>query len=202
MIIDIEAHVLTKDNRVVGKVDRVVMDPAKNQVTHIVIHKGVLLTRDIVVPVETIERAAEHEVQLSITAAELEKMPDLVEEDYVVPPHAAPIGPYVPGTVLWPLAYVYAPDIMYEERHVPEETVDITEGTDVECLDGKIGVVDEVIVDSTTKRVTGLVVRRGFVLTRDVTVPVFLIKRADAEVVQLACTREDLEKMARSQGGR
>lgn len=179
-----------------GKVDRVVMDPRTLKVTHIVIHKGFLLTRDIVVPVEAIDRAIERRAYLKVTAAELEKMPDFVEKEYVVPPHAAPIGPYVPGSVLWPTAYAYAPAIIYEERRVPEEEVDITEGTDVLCTDGKIGIVDEVLLDSSTGRVTSFIVRRGRFLTRDVTIPVAWVKRADGEAVELNCTKEEVERHA------
>ncbi|MBI2953055.1 MAG: PRC-barrel domain-containing protein [Chloroflexi bacterium] len=192
--IDIESEVITKDGHHVGKIDRVVMVPRSLEVTHIVIHKGRVLTRDIVVPVEAIDRTTKRHVILGVTVAEIESMPDFSEEEYMAPPQAAPIGPYVPGSVLWPLAYVYAPVIMHEERHIPEEAVDITEGTDVRCVDGKIGIVDEVVVDSETGRVTAFIVRKGTLLTKDVTVPVTWIKSADRDAIELACSRQEVEQ--------
>lgn len=197
--IDILADVTAADGRRVGRVDRVVMDPRTLKVTHIVIHKGLFLTRDIVAPVEAVRSTNEGAVFLRVDSAELDMMPDFIDEEFVVPPHAAPIGPYVPGSVLWPTAYAYAPVIMSEERHVPEETIEILEGTDVLCADGKIGTVDEVLVDSATRRISGFIVRRGFLLTHDVTVPVDWVKRADSQVVELTCTKEQIEGLDEEQ---
>ena len=50
MQVDIQAPVYCNDGTHVGKVDRVVIDPDAQRVTHIVIHKGTFLSRDIVVP--------------------------------------------------------------------------------------------------------------------------------------------------------
>jgi uncharacterized protein YrrD len=191
--IDILAGVVASDGSHVGRVDRVVIHPRTTKLTHIVIHKGVLLTKDKVVPVELVNRTDGGVVHLSMTPAELDRMPDFVEEEYVTVPQASPVGPYVPGSILWPTAYAYAPVIIKEERHVPENTIEITEGTDVFCADGKIGVVDEVLADVATGRVSGLVVRRGSFFTRDVTIPIGRVKRADSASVELTCTKEQLE---------
>ena len=196
MLIDIETEVITKDGHRVGKVDRVVMDPRTLTVTHIVIHKGLFLTRDILVPVGDIDQASRRAVYLKVTAAELEKMPDFIEKEFVSPPQAAPIGPYVPAGVLWPTGYSYAPAIIREERHVPEQEVDITEGTDVLCADGKIGIVDEVMFDVKTGRVTSFIVRQGTFLTHDVAIPDSWVKHADGNAVELGCTKEEVERRA------
>lgn len=198
-MINIEADVITNDGHHVGEVDRVVMDPRSLNVTHIVIRRGLLLTRDIVVPTSAVAQASKKAVYLNIPLGELEKMPDFIEKEFVSPPQAAPIGPYVPTDVLWPTGYAYAPAIIRERRNVPENEVDVTEGTDVFCVDGKIGVVDEVLFDTSTGHLTNFIVRQGTLLTRDVSIPVSWVKCADANKVELNCAKDEIERLARQQ---
>jgi uncharacterized protein YrrD len=47
------ATVKTNDGQKVGTIDRIVVDPATNEVTHIVIEKGFLFTEDRILPVAT-----------------------------------------------------------------------------------------------------------------------------------------------------
>ena len=47
----IDAAVHTRDAQDAGRVWRVAMDPNINKVTHLVVHKGFLLGRNVVVPI-------------------------------------------------------------------------------------------------------------------------------------------------------
>ncbi len=214
MVIDIGARVITRDGKRAGSVGMVVLEPRTGEITHVVLHKGTILTRDVVVPVSAVRDTRNHNLHLVLTSAELGTMPDFVETEYVVPQQASPTGPYVPGDVLWPIAYAYAPGVIQEEKHVPPNSVEITEGTEVECTDGRIGVVDEVVISELTGVVIGLKVKsqargthsvtlspgaRQVARTGDGVLPVSWVEYADAEVVKLNRSKSEVEDYLRSE---
>lgn len=57
--------VYTSDGEEVGKISRFVLDPQTNQVTHVVVQRGWLLSEDKVVPINMINSATEDRVQLN-----------------------------------------------------------------------------------------------------------------------------------------
>lgn len=170
------APVFAADRRRVGSVDRVVLEPSSGRVTHVVVHEGMLLTRDVVVPVESVESASPRRVRLRLRAAELDQLPDFVETAYVplaskdVPPLITWEGPpdYEPHAVLVPAASLYTPQVMpfapqlvEERKAIPPDAADLAVGTPVECLDRSVGTIVEVHVDSTDEHVTGVVLQAG-----------------------------------------
>ena len=70
--------VFTSDDREVGKIDRVVLDPRTKEVTHVVIRKGLLSTEDKVVPIDQIAEAGEKQVVLR-QDINFETLPDFEE---------------------------------------------------------------------------------------------------------------------------
>ena len=86
------AEVLTSTGDMVGRIHRVVIDPKSNEVTHLVVKKGMLFTRDKVVPLEQIEAAKGDEVILKPGPTEPDDFPDFEE------PHFVPIDPAQPFT--------------------------------------------------------------------------------------------------------
>jgi uncharacterized protein YrrD len=197
MQVDIQAPVYSADGTHVGKVDRVVIEPDVQRVTHIVIHKGTWLSRDIVVPLDEVERADKDGVHLRLGPEQVEALPDFVEvewaqprEDWVPPPG------YFESVVLWPPYFGQPAAPATERLNIGEYEVAITEGTDVECTDGKLGVVDRVLVDAQTGRLQGMVVRQGLILTHDVIVPAQWIAGADADAVRLSVTKDQVSREA------
>ena len=71
MKIEIGARVRTRHGRDVGHVHRVLVDLDDNSVTGIVVLKGHLLSRDVLVPLDFIERAVGDEVVLTLDENEL-----------------------------------------------------------------------------------------------------------------------------------
>ncbi len=76
--------VWTMDGKQVGHVDRVVLNPKTKQVTHIVIHKGLLLPQDQVMPMDLIAKAGEDQVKLRVTSGGLEQLPEFQEIHYIL----------------------------------------------------------------------------------------------------------------------
>jgi uncharacterized protein YrrD len=197
MQVDIQAPVYCADGTHVGKVDRVVIEPEAKLVTDIVIHKGTWLSRDIVVPLESVERTDAKGVYLRLSRDEVEALPDFVEVEWASPAEGwVPPPGYFENVVLWPPYYAQPTAPTSERQNIGADEVAVTEGTEVECTDGKLGVVDRVVLDAATGRLEGLVVREGIFLRHDVVVPVQWIADTTADVVQLNVTRDQVAREA------
>ena len=84
-----------RNGQKVGELNRIVMDGKTGDVSHLVVGKGWLLPRDIVVSRDDVEVAEPDRIQLRLTEDELEQQPDFYEIHYVTPsaddPRAGPI---------------------------------------------------------------------------------------------------------------
>src|SRR5919199_6876362 len=85
MEITIGASVYGPEGNKFGEVGYVVCDGQTQQVTHVVVSKGWLLPRDIVVAMADVESAEPDAVRLRLDADRLEQQPDFIEEHYVAP---------------------------------------------------------------------------------------------------------------------
>jgi len=59
-----------------GTVDRVLTEGGTDRVTHLIVRRGALIVRDIMVPAELIASTDEETVQLSISQEELDRLPE------------------------------------------------------------------------------------------------------------------------------
>jgi uncharacterized protein YrrD len=65
---------------IAGTVDRVLTEGDSDQVTHLIIRRGSLFTRDIAVPADLIATTDEQAVHLTISQQELDELPEFQEE--------------------------------------------------------------------------------------------------------------------------
>ncbi len=92
MLLPIGATIRCRDGEA-GRLKYVVIDPDDGQVTHLIVERGMLLRRDIVVPAAWVEQSSEHEIMLNATVAELNAQPEYREIDFIEPdPSYRPIS--------------------------------------------------------------------------------------------------------------
>jgi uncharacterized protein YrrD len=75
--------VFTSGGEEVGKINRFVLDPATNEVTHIVVQKGWLFAEDKVVPFEMVSSATEDRVVLNENIENFDELPPFEESHYI-----------------------------------------------------------------------------------------------------------------------
>ena len=84
------AQVKSATNDNLGKVKLVVADPKNNEVTHLIIEKGVLGTRQVVADRNLVRQVSDDgkTVWLTLSQAELDQLPDFIEHKtpYITPP--------------------------------------------------------------------------------------------------------------------
>lgn len=209
-------HIYTKDGEDVGEIDRVVLDPRTNEVTHVVVRQGFLFTEDKVVPIEWIDAAEEEVVTLREDIEDLDALPVFEQERYVVansevediwPATGATPPVYshpAPGTAWWQYPgypgfvgpYIGDPAVRRTVRAVPADEVALKEGADVITRDGEhAGTIDEVLLDDETERATHFVIEQGLVSKERKLIPTAWVDKMHEGKVRLLVGSELLEDL-------
>ena len=204
MLLSIGAAIRCLDGAA-GKLKYVVLDPENGRVTHLIVERGILPRREIVVPVSWIDesQSSEHEIMLNATIEELDALPDYDELDFVDPDlDYKPLGGYhrtetrfwkspyhsVGGGNAWLVRFVrlgFHDEEVLLERGLPVVTPD----------EQTVGTVDHLVVDPTTLLVTHFVVRRGWLWTRKLhIVPLERVASVSEAGVRLNMTVEELDQ--------
>ena len=200
--IDIGADVYGADGNRLGTVSYVVVQPPTMRVTNLAIKTGALLGRIVVVPTDRILEVAAGDVFLSIKKEDLDSFPDYVEVDYQQPPPGWVPPPdfyYPPAAVLLPPT-ASVPEVVHVRVNAPPGTRGIRDGQEVDTVDGhKVGSVDRVDVDLDSDRVTGFVVKEGFLFTRDTRIPIEDVEGIRDDKVILKLTKDQIDQVEREQ---
>jgi uncharacterized protein YrrD len=198
----IGASVLSADGNKLGTLSKFIVRGKPMRLSHIVVDTGLLrsgeplwkggwgLSHDRIVPLAALVSATSDRIGLSMTADDFrEHSVDYTEEYF------EPMPDLEPGEVdLGDLSRVTSslpgepgPWVMLEKRAIAPDDVEIAKGSPVWRLNPhqKIGEVERVLFDEDTGEVTDLVVRRGFLFSHDVVLPVRFIVEVVAGIVRI-----------------
>lgn len=196
--------VFTRSGEELGKVNRFVLDPATNEVTHIVIQKGWLLPEDKVVSFQVIGSTAEGKVVLNEDIENFDELPPF-EETYFVRANDDPNDPN-PAYYWYPshpgMGYpgfgpgYYALPPAETKRNIPEDTVPLQEGTDIISADGEhVGDIERLIIEPDSNKATHFVISQGLLFKDRKLVPVHWVKSVEEHRVHLVVTARVLERL-------
>lgn len=193
--------VLTVDAEEAGRLDRVVINPTTNEVTHLVVHRGVLSTTDKVIPIDLVEIGDENGVVLRVTAAEVAQLPDFEEKHYIAVDEAklgrdGPSDSPLPDSLLyWQPIYPQPPLLpqagepsyrVETQTNIPPGTVAMKEGAKVITRDGKRkGNIDEVLTMDSGGHVTHILISTGVWHKEKKLIPVNWIDEVSEDEVHL-----------------
>ena len=189
MDIPINAEVRCKDGKC-GRSTQVIVKPDAEVVTDVVVDPGFAAPRRVV-PISLVRQTTPNTIVLGCTKAEMAEFPAFIEQEYVMPTEPHPdyeMGQYM----LWP------PSLPEEVLDVPHESIPLDEaaidrGTRVEATDGRVGRVDEFIMEPGSGRITHLVLREGHLWgKREVTIPVTDIDHIDEDGVYLKLSKDEV----------
>jgi len=195
MHITFGARVVDSAGKPVGTVRYLVLHPDTRQVDGLVVHQGVMKTREVVVPMAKVANA-DQPIRLALKAADLQNLPlfnpehlrkmadhwDMPEgfdaRDFFLVGGATwaegslpfeQTSSAVSGTPKW------VKDKDSTDYDPPEP--DIAKGMAAYDSTGRrVGDVDSVDIDQASGKITWIVVRRGHLFGRDTTIPASLIK--------------------------
>jgi sporulation protein YlmC with PRC-barrel domain len=196
MDIPVNAEVKCADGPA-GHSTSVILNPITRRVTHIVVAQKGFLHMERLVPVEFVTASTPHEIQLRCTLQGLAEMEAFVDVQFI--PADDPYMAYEANEYMfWP--YVHAEEdvvLPIETERIPPGELAVHRGAHVEAKDGRVGKVDEFLVDLSDGHITHLVLREGHLCgEKDVTIPVSAIQRIEEDTVYLKLDRHSVERLS------
>lgn len=187
MNIEIGSEVRTRDGYQAGHVHRVVVDLEQQAVVSIVVLKGRLLPRDILVPLDFIQEARPERVTLTVDQGELAHLPDFAYDSFFTPPPTWAFPIVIPGGV------VYIP--VSQRQRLATSQEDVAAGTRVLATDGELGSVDRIEAEASGHLDAFWV--RPTSGGPDLRVPVEWVASLDDDGAHLAASRQEVaERLA------
>jgi sporulation protein YlmC with PRC-barrel domain len=192
MDIPVNAEIVCADGTV-GRSTHIVLNPKTKEVTHVVVKEHGFMGLEHLVHVDQIVESTPTSIHLRCIKAEVREMELFNETEYV--PSAIPH--YVMGpSALDPYVIPESRYMVLEHEHVPPGELAIRRGTNVEATDGRVGQVDEFLVDSANDHITHLILREGHLWgQKDVTIPVSEIDRIEEDTVYLKIDKQRIEEL-------
>ena len=209
--------VFTPAGREVGTINRFVLDPETNEITHIVVQKGWLFSEDKVIPFDRVRSTNEDKVVLDLNVNDFDQLPPFEETHYVgisdrdraartTPAEAYPADVFVPGFYWYP-PYGFAGNQAYglpyytwprteTEKNIPENTVPLKEEAKVITSDEKhVGNIGRLMVEQNTGKVTHFVIAEGLLFKDRKLVPANWIESASEDEVRLSVSSDVLNRV-------
>jgi len=198
----LHADVLSRDGHKLGSLSKFVFDTETMRVTHIVVDTGILrsgealwkggwgLSHDRLVPIGAVEDATSDAVRITMSAEEFkDHAQDYAEEYFVQTPDAVKGAPDLSDVrrLAMSLPGEPGPYLMGMTRRLDAGEAAVPDDAPVWRLNPhqKIGEVERVIYDEVTKQLRALVIRRGFLFSKDVVLPAEHIVEVVAGIVRV-----------------
>lgn len=194
MLVPFGTRVVDAEGKPVGTVRHVVLDSENRQATGLVLHQGVMRSRELIVPVHSIASAGPP-VRLKLPASELESLPLFhgealrpMPDQWEMPAGFNDRALFLVGGSGWTEAALpfmkTSPGVSGTPAYVRDEDSardaaepDIAAGMPVyDSSDRRVGDVESVAMDPVSDKITWIVVRRGHLFAREATIPASLIK--------------------------
>lgn len=204
------ADVFSAGGRKVGNIERVVINPVTREITHLVVKKGFLLTRDKVIPVDQVDSATEDRVVLKTRFDLEDKWPDFEQYHYVRAENTGVYPEWRKGyawPVVWyhPLAYLSPRDypgykrpkyITKTDRNIPEGTIPLEEGAKVLDVKGEnLGAIERLCTGSEDHLVTHLLISQGLLSKEKKMIPSDWVKNVKEDTIRLSVEKALIERL-------
>ena len=199
------AHVLAANAQEVGFLERVVLNPESNVITHIIVLDGPLLNKeDKVVPIELVTDTTEDLVLLDRDARTVEALPLFEEKQASSRERSIEIFTSSGDTGARPrgVSPVVAPLLLDPDepsgtetvQNIPEGTVAMKAGARVTTADGEhLGQVECILAEPSLGQITHLLISRG-IFSKDVKViPIKWVMKIGEEGVYLRVNKDLVE---------
>jgi sporulation protein YlmC with PRC-barrel domain len=179
-----------------GKSTNVIVNPVSLQVTHIVVKDKKLPSYPTrLVSVDKIATSTPDQITLSCSRGDLAAMQPFIVDDFVQ--ESASGMAYASGDA-YTSQYVVN-DTGYDnvqEENMPKGELGIYSGMEIEASDGKIGKLDELVLDPKSGAITHLQMREGHLWgKKDVAIAVSDIDFTDGKTIYLKIDKEAVKAL-------
>ncbi len=189
---------------VCGRSVYLVVNPIDQKVTHLVVKETLYPHTERIIPAALITQTAANLIQLKCTKQEFSGQEEFVHTEYIKstvppllaePPYFGP--PFSYGRYSLPYAVPAASGyVTVHHKRIPAGELAVRRGAHVKATDGRIGQVDEFLLDPATQHITHLILREGHLWgQRDVVIPVSDIDHIEEDVVLLKLDKRGVEAL-------
>jgi hypothetical protein len=181
-----------------GAVIRVVVNPVRREVTHLVVEPKHRVGLGRLVPLDLVEESSADAVKLSCSLAEFEAL-DLAEETRFLP--GSGLLPGYASSQVFALPYFglgpgnVTPPVTLDALPVGE--VAVRRGETVHATDGAIGRVEGLVIEPVNHHVTHVLLQEGHLWGRkEVAIPIGAVTGIDEIGIQLNVTKQEVEDLS------
>ncbi len=194
MDIPIKAAVLCKDGEC-GRVSKLVINPASNDLTHVVVEENYVPHKERIVPVDVIKNTSANTIILSCTKDEFIHMDNFKEHAYYPEEKSYNIFPVRPRVYI-PYSSFNTKYAEITKARIPAGEVTFDIGASVEAEDGRVGKVDEFLIDPHSEHITHLVMSEGHLWNKkEIAIPVAYIEHINEDAVVLNISKDQIEAL-------
>ena len=183
-----------------GRSTSIILNPVTEEVTHFVVKASGMLGDEYLVPLDAIVESSSDCIRLRWSRGDLVQAEPFIKSVFIGKDESAFLAESMyASSFMWPYAMAggdqYQPAMLaalYEQvEQIPPGELAVRRGTEVEATDGRVGKVDEFLIDPVTGHITHLVLRKGHLWgERDITIPVSQIDRVTSEAVSLKLDKD------------
>ena len=194
MDIPLNVDVHCSDGRC-GRSTYIIMNPTTEQLTHLVVKEQWPSRTERIVPVDWISVTTRAIIVLNHSRDQFTQLEPFTQTDFIQRdvPHFS-TDPKL--TMLWPFVTPAKRVVEDVYRQIPLGELAVRRGAKVRASDGRVGEVDEFMVDPESGHITHLVLREGLPWDKKyVNIPVSEIERIEEGTVHLKMDKEGIRAL-------
>ncbi len=188
------AKIYTTDGEC-GRLSNWVLDPDTKSVTHLVVAGKDHSHTEHLVPIEIVLEAAPRKIWLRGNCQAVNALPEFIQTDYLrqaIPYYGGYAEPFRSPAASIPVMVT----VPVKHRLLPPGELALDRRARVKATDGKVGRVDEFVVDASNGEVTQLLLRQGHLWAqRDVAIPVEQIARIGDDTIYLSLDKRQVGEL-------
>jgi uncharacterized membrane protein len=183
-----------------GKSTALIVDPVSHGVTHIaVVEESLTHGEERLVPIDRVTKTTRDEIHLNCTSEDILKMEPFTRTHYLESTYGEDGYAYTMPYMTTYSDMTMAPDLGYitvQDQLVPEGSVAIHRGMEVEALDGNVGQVGELLIDPKSGQITHFLLMKGHGAgEKEVAIQVSLIDRLEEEIIHLKINKGKINEL-------
>ena len=196
---NLKAHIHGSDGKL-GQLAGLVIDPEIRRVTDLIVKQGYLMPQQRVVPIETVQSAAQDDVHLYISSNDLDGYPEYRLVEYEEPITGlgqkitevpAPYGLYGASEPTVPTRKkIIREGIVFDQKMIESDMP-------VKNLEGKIGKAMRLVMNPERNEIVCLVVQQGIIFHELLVVPISLVENVAEDEILINGANETAENLMR-----
>jgi len=178
-----------------GRSTHIIINPTIEKVTHVVVREQWPSKTERIVPVDWVAATTRQVIVLNNSRDEFSLLDPFNQTDFIQRevPHFA-TDPAL--TLVWPYTVPAQQIIEDTRRVVPPDELAIRRGAKVKATDGKIGQVDEFLIDPESGYISHLILREGLPWDKKhITIPLAQIERLEENTVLLKLDKKSVKAL-------